>query len=799
MLKTEVSKVVTKEAPKIESYQVEARNIFVTKIIKTAVFGVIGLCVAGGTFFYENSYAKDVVLEASQEFQAFDYNQENVIPGNGLMRFQAEEGEIENVSVSPVSIETKLATENNEYIFDLKAGRLWGNFLISDAGVNIVMDKVVVIPENAAFDLEFDGTKIDLAVYNGDVYVGFLEEGMEIIEYNDKYSSVFSNRMLVPRDTKVQIALSKVDERIDRLFYSKLIKEFKYTAVTAAMQEDEWVKNNKEKDGLYIESVKRDFSSEVIRKGLSSSEGSLAGFVYWAEENLTFIPEKKAQINYERLFSYMDDAIFWAVSGDNEKALNSLGDFYSAKRSLSVSQNELYEEQMSDYVKDLIIFGPGDDQYVLPLNLLLKKFNAGDDKYEIVDNFWNGVYRAMDIGDHETEQAINRYFEYFDVLIDSEADGEKKQMYLSFQNQLFDNLFLRYPLFYKDAYFAIKDTLEEELLNFYPEGQEKEEISQAFISRKIDFLKRLRKHFFDEEVTVQEAKEILSRLVEEVNDLMPSESDSLAVTELFESQLEDIGNFWGYLNSPEYHVSFGVSHEEKYDYYLLEKDKIWSFIDIQSDVLGEEAAVDVSVQDVENAILEYFFSNEQVTNMEVGEIIDVNQRYVEVAGIIGGYGFDATYDRDQQTLTEVYVYGELISEKTIKLDKLLSLFQDRFADLVEEDYTGEEEITEESIAQRRARIYIAEELAAAGFLVEFEDVEVVDMLESIYRVNEIYYVGYENTIITFDYIPQTETATNLYMVVDSKPMVLDGEYTLEQLKDLVIAENDFSEGEKLGR
>jgi len=759
---------------------------FAENVIKVIVFFLVGGAVLAGNFFLENRLA-DGEGFVSDVFTVFDYESENVIPSNGVIRF-ADEDEYGFANLSVV----QSSNEENEYVFNIVSGKIWGDFTISNSKVNIVAGSVVVIPGGASFDLEFDGEKIGLSVFDGDVYVGFLGEGIVVEEYLDQYSSVFMNKILVPRDTQVSIPLKKIAPKLESLLYLKLVKEFKYSAIPSSEKTSTWVEENQKKDSQYHESIEQNLISEIIFKGSSAVDSLMNDFVFWAEENLTFVPEKKYEIVFSHLFEFLDDAIFYANEGDEIASNSSWDDFngYLASLPVSVSGSDDFFNRYDSYIDVFEVFSPTDIQYFILEKLLEKKLLSGRDVYEVLGVFWLDVYEALNSGSVAGEEALNKYYGYLDnFVIGDRSDLEFHKDYITYQNQLFDNLFLRYSVFYRDGYFAMKNVLEQELLAVF---EDDEELSQELISNKIDFLKRLKKFFLDGEIEVTEAKQILSRLVEEVDELMPLDDLDVAVIELFETRLDDIGDFWGYLNSPEYHVSktYGTTHEERYESYLEEKDKIWDFINIQEDVLGETVA-EVTVADVVAEIEAVFFANPDVSEVEVGEILAVDERYINVQGVVGGYPFDAVFDRDKDLLNDVYTYNELVSDRPVKIDNLLALLQERFADLAEVDFGEEEEFTIESVAERAARLFIAELIAGYGFVVEMDDVSVVDELNAIYRVEEIYKDENEDVVMTFDFVMNGEKAINLFLVVKGDPFVLDGEYTLDELASVASAEEDF--------
>lgn len=749
------------------------------RLIKALVFAIVGVGAVVGNFFLEEKLAmgQEIVVPG---LSALAYENENVVPNYGVFRFSLEE-------VAPKPDMKLDVVEGNKYVFVLNEGKVWGNFVVSDADVNILAGPIVVMPNRASFSLNFDGEKLDLSVYNGDVYLGFLSEGVELTSYTDSYNGIFINRLLVPRDTTVSVPVQKVSEELRPLLSAKLSKEFKYAAIPAAERESEWVRDNISEDERLMESFKQEFVSKTISRGATAEDGLLSNFVFWAEERLSFVPEKKFEIAYDHLFSYLDDAVYFANDGQAESSSGSLQKFDSYLANHIVADRSQYNAQFDAYLDKLMLLDAQDKEFSVLIALLEKKFTEGRDVYDVVDRFWSFVYRGMDESDVMAEVALEKYYEYLEKMLAGAGDEDLLKMYLGDQNQLFDNLFIRSSLFFRDKYFEMKNVLEQSLLAAYESGQLQEEWKQVFISNKIVFLKRLKRFFFDGLIEASEAKQIFSRLVAEVDGLMPSDSSDLAVVELFESQLEDISDFWGYLNSPEYHTRlYGSTHEERYVVYLEERDKIWSFINIQEDVLGDAEVADGDTLDVIDEVTAALGEEAEFSDVVVGEVESLDQRYVNVSAVVGGYPFKAVYDRDTGLLKDVVAFDEEISERGIKVESLLPVLQAKFADLADE-LESEEEFTIETSAQRYARIFVAETVAKAGFEAEMENVAIVDAEKAIYRVESVKFSDDSSVIVTFDINMTGEIVNNIFLSMSGKPAVLEGEYTLEELASVVEA------------
>lgn len=693
--------------------------------------------------------------------------------------------------------------EGSEDIFQFKSGHLWADLRLESRSVDIVADRVVLMPENAQFDAVFDDGKLELAVYSGDVYLGFLPPGVAIKEQVDPYSGVFMNRLLVTQGNKVTITMSKVTEEIRPLLYSKLIKEVKYTQISAEQRQQPWVLKNLALDLQDRENRKQEFISNAIFRGASAGEGFLPTILQWTQINLTFIPEKRQKIQLRRLFAYLDDAIFYVNSGDTEKVKQYLNDFdvYIADVEFSSGEDGGFHYYFKEYVDGLNIFEPGDSHYVVGKFLLNSQFLAKDNQGEVVASLWQDVYEAVGRDGDLAKETLDSYYNYLDKYLAVLQMGNDSyyKTFTAYQNQLFDNLLLKYPVFYQDQYFAIKNALEKRYLDLF-KGRDRDEMSQDFIDVKIDFLKRLRKFFLEGEVKIEDAKKIFSRLIAEIDALMPKNKDEVAVIALFEAQLKDISDFWGYLSSPQYQAkTYGATEEERYKNYLSEKDKIWNFIAVREDVLGEKVTKTLTKAEVAQEVKKQLMTFKEVSSAEVGEIEDSEERYVPVNIVIGGYPVEAIYDRVNGLLKEVVVYDEEISKGSVKVEALLAVLQDKFADLSDEELADKdpEAVSIESTAQRYARVYIAKVLTDEGFMADMENVVLVDEDKAIYRVQEVTLLSNESMVVTFDLDMRGEIVTNLFVVNQGEPQLIDGKFTLDELKVFIQADGKIDKGESL--
>ncbi|MBI5754162.1 hypothetical protein HZA40_03410 [Candidatus Peregrinibacteria bacterium] len=752
--------------------------------LKTIVFAAVAAAVVAGTFFLEGTFLNKNEISRTN-FTAFDYKNDNFIPDNGIMRFA--DNSVMNVN----------SIKNKNYVFELKSGKVWSDFTYSSANTNFIVGKVVLIPDQAVFDASFDGSKLELNVYDGDVYVGFLPDNTKIAEYIDPYAPIFINRLLVSRENQLAVPMEKVTEEIRPLLYSKLVKEFKLASLADDLKSSAWAKNNIDKDKKAFATIRQQFDADALYNGTKVREGWMSNFAFWAEENLTYVPEKKQRMYLTHLFNYLDDAIYYADQNLKDKAEASMQAFNNYMLTLSpeVLQGREFTDKFENYIQRLKIFGPGDEEYKLLKALLNQKFLAGKDRYAIVRSFWQDVYKGMSNTDALAEEALNNYYEYFDKTRVKSVD------YLAYQNQLFDNLLMKYPLFYKDGYFAIKTMFENDLLDLYADGQSKDELKQAFVNNKINFMKRLKRFFFDGALSVDQAKEIYKRLFGEISDLMPKDTSGLAVIKLFESQLADMNDFWGYLNAPDYQTSAngGDTNEARYKIYLRDRTSIASFFNVQEDVLGKTSTQNIvqTIDGLANQVKVALQANKDVNNVEIGKINAADQRFVPVKFVLGGYPVEANYDRENDAVKDVKVYKENISDHAVKLQGLLTVLQQKFADLSSkqpQNDTAKETI--ETTAQRFARNYIANTIAGLGFKVTAENVKIIDQLNAVYRVENVVFKEKNDMLVTFDVLMSGEMVTNVFLTLKGQPQTLSGKYSFKEFADLMAAEGEIGKGVK---
>lgn len=774
---------------KIKTTISKLQPYLVGNLFKTVVFASVACLVVVGNFLAERGSA-NIFDTPVVELTSFNYDSDNDVPLNGVVRFASED---EFAFDNSILVE---AYDGGGKLLKVKSGKFWSNFAISDASINLLLGNVVLLPDHAVFDVAYDGSRLTLNVFDGDVYLAFLKDDLVLTGYQDPYSSLLKNKIVISKGMQVDLSVDKVlDERI---LYSKLAKEFKLSPIAGDVLATDWVSSNIKKDILFIESIKNDAFSSIRNKGVSVYDGFVGGFVFDLKNVFTFVPEKQHKVLYDGIFSHLDDAIYY-TSVDNLEESDASFTNFETRPIVDLVDSDEYWDRVDGYVTFLSIFDLEDPEYKVLLKLLDYKLKNNRDVLKVMGFLMRGVYNSVDI-DKEflLIDAVNLYFKNFEATYKVLEKKDFFPEYLAYNNQFFDNLFAKYPAFYKGDFMVKKrDLIELNLLKLYlaDENLDADELKNHFIDRKIVFLSRLQNFFFDEKLSIVEAKDLLKILFSDVNALMPEGSSNLAVVALFEQRLATIADFWGYLNSPEYYASrsYGATHKLRYEVYKDEKPFVATVLGLRDAVLGEDVDTKLSDEDVKQAVKDVFMAVDGVTEFSVGEISDIAQRQIPVKGVIEGYPFEAIYDRDQESVKDVYVYGELVVDRPAKIASLLPLFKDKFADLNEAKMVQDEKATG-TYAERFARMYVASILNDKGFDVTIDNVLVVDKLNAVYRISDVSASGGEQVVLTFDLDMNKEMASNLFLSVKGEPLVLNGEYTLDELYDIAISGGEFSGG-----
>jgi len=723
-------------------------------LVRAVFFAVFcGVLLAGNYFWeqatedYQASYVDSVRYDGNKVY----------LPWNGYIGG--------DTAVPALEVE-----DDESYVFSLGEGRVWGNFEALGSKVNLqVGGRVVIIPSFSDVDVSYDGKSVSISTYKGNTYVGFLSDELTQFKYMNEYDEMFANVLLIPEGMKAEISLDKVGDRLAPLLASKLAKEFSYDYISDESYEDDFVKENLKNGIKFIEALK-EFYRDDFEKIYSSSSGGVSSVFDWLSDNFTVFEGKKEEYVLDELNNYIYKALLTDNASERE----------AVKALFKESGVDLSEKFFSEWFKKLVIFDSSDPEFD-GFKFLIDQANGKVDRLTLL-SLELGAYSDIRSAFESTYGAVEGLFGFTN-------DSVLYKKVLSFYNQIFDIFFMRHAELYQEKYFDMKDRLEKELFAQFKKGWMNKEMRQSFVNSKIGFLKTLRDFFFDEKVEILDARKIMSYLIESINYYMPVETSKTAVIDLFEERLDDIGNYWGYINSVEYSKSalYGSTHKERYEVYLAEREQITGILDVQKDILGTNVVGTSSVGDIVSEI-EVAFKDVGVVDIYVEELDNPQKRFVKVAAVLDGYSFDAEYDRDYKYVKNIYAYGELLTESNVKLSSLGGFLAKKLSSVVEE-VGAQVGGGKETNAQKIAKTIIAKDIIQAGFAASMNDIDILDPVNAVYRLNDVGVEGSGNIKVSFNYNANGGDVENVFVLKNGEGTTITGIFPLVELKDIVLEEH----------
>jgi len=758
-------------------------------LVRMVLVSVLAVLAFVATFALENiSEKKSISTVTELSYRGSRLN----LPS--FAYFNSETSDVNDVLTQ---VSTDISAENSgEYIFKMSNGRAFGNFMNSTLKTNIrVADKVVIIPDFSMFEVTYNeaDSTLYLANFGGNTYVGFLPETVKVDGYVDEYDGMLNNVLLVPAGMRAKIYLNRADDRLKTVLSSKLAKEFSYGRIPYDSEKsvDLFDRKNLDEATKYNETLKA-YQRDTFKVLADQNYGAASKTYDVLSKVLTVFSQKRNSQYLSKLEGVLYDAL---TISDPQKMQDKLliGDLAD----YGVSE-DYYVEFLKRVTSALLCFGSTDSEYNV-LTFIVDESKSQLSFVEFADLITATVSHDIYSGKN-IEQSYKRAYGGVEKLISGVDDAVKYKKTLTFYNEYFDSLISRFPQLYKLEYFNMKGDIEKALFELYYVGQAREEMKQTFVSEKIAMLKGLKDFFFDEKIAIEDARKVMSYLVQSINDYMPAKTSKNAVISLFESELKDVGNFWGYINNVEYAKSslYGTTHAERFKVYLAEKSQVTSILDVQRDILGTDVIVAETPSDVQGEV-ERVLTASGATSVVVEKLKDVQKRYVNVSASLGGYEFNGEYDRDYGYLRNVYAYGQLISESNVKVDALASLLSKTLSDVVANtgldvrkavprDASESAELIAETNAQKIAKTIIAKNVIEAGFNATMEDVDILDPTIALYRINGVSLTGGSNIKVSFDYYANDSIAKNIYIQDGGEGKSIEGEVPFNTLKDIVSNE-----------
>jgi hypothetical protein len=698
------------------------------------------------------------------------------------------------------------------YVFELNQGQVWVNNKLMSSALNVKAGASVLMPGRSAFNVVVDGNNTKLKVFSGHVTVGLVKSDYEADSVIRFQNGNLINSFLVAEGGQATIPLQKVDENVQtfsRLLYSKLIKEFGYSLMDVSLElQNPWISKNIDADKSYIDEVAMKRVSQISSRGLSYSSLDSFGYNFDRTLNdvfdfLTFTDEKKIERLVKNINAHLLDAEYLLTFGRDSEA-NSRLILYKQMIIEEINKRDedfkiMVISQFRKKYADLYFALPDDPLYnaktVLSDLLISQLGHSQEDvaeKLMLIRDYMNYAFALTETDQVLARLSVQQYSKRFTSFVESEKNQIGAVSYLlAEENQIMDNLLKVYPQFYQDSFFAMKRFLEDEWLKLIPEGDAKNEERQTIISTKIDFLQRVKQFFLDEKVVLGDARDIVNRLIVEINDLQPA--TDIGVSSLFALRLKDYGTFLKFLNTTDVSILRGASSKEKYEDYINLQQEYVSIEEVVEELFGEEEEIPViSVEQITDQIVADFESI-GVTNLRLSNMEDINQDIVKVESAkLNGVVFSGDYEWSRKLLSNIQSEGEVVSETAVRIAALEALFPPPEEEEVVEEVVKplpapELESEEVSQAARVAKILLIRKLVKFDIDAKELDITVSNLEEGIFGLREVSLISDPKITVSFTFSNKNNEVSDLIVNTPGGLKKSEKTYDIESLSEIAVS------------
>lgn len=657
-------------------------------------------------------------------------------------------GEVRLAEKTTVSLFAPSSPDDRYHVL-LESGEVWVTTHGAFHPISLyVLGGVVASSDDNAVNILFKNGVVDIFGARNSVRVSFylpLEKPSS--------TPALLNSVLVTEGNQLSVALSKIQTKLEKLLYSKLVKEFQYGPVSAeSLSQNTWLQSQYAKDRDRREFMLKRVVSAIKDRGLAVSDpDSVFMFVMDSLRHvralMTFDSSRQHLRVADELFVHLDDAIFYFATSQQEKGSVRMQLFRTKLQ--EISGDEVLLSLVSDGLWDRFhsygVFIPQDGPLFRvrsELRSVLLSLNSVNYKIsyvrasELIRSYLFDIYQALQFDSSMTRDLLTTYFSSFHAIFTSySADITKYPNVLAEENQLLTQLYLKDPIFYKDGYFQSKFDLEAQWLGLLPEGRDKDEENQTLVASKINLMKKLRFFFFAEKIPVNDASSVLFRLLSDISNAV-YQTDT-AVAQYFKDNLDAQEDFWQYVNSTDFSESkiYGSTHKERFTAFLKNKKDVAEIDTLQSGLLG---TIPLNAPDSKATLddIQKSFDAVGVKSLTISPLLDKDQVQIFIESAeYNGIPFSGIYDRDRNLISDVKVYNETILTASIPLDKLKSIFQVKpQQDASFSAAPASSAKANELRVEKVAKLFLLKKLQELTFSLDVSQIRTVDYAQKLFAV-----------------------------------------------------------------
>ena len=706
------------------------------------------------------------------------------VPGGGEIRLSSQT----KLRLSVVPSETAPG------VLTLEEGQIWTTTVGSRSALTVVVpDGAIAFVEDATLDLSYRDRVATFFAAKHPTRVGLFLPKKDTTSITDV---TLLNSVLVTERNTLMVPVSKIQPKLEKLLYSKLVKEFQYAPMNEAlMKENLWIQKNYSQDNVRREALIAQVLDAVKTRGLSVSDPdsfftSVLQQARGIRSLLTFQGDMKRQHAVNDLAADMDDAMYFYSTSQDEAARQRVEYFFTKLAAKTGDEKFLGEihDALWDRFQTFSIAIPQDGTIFAVRSSLRKSlFQLNTLGYtlsfehasELARSYLLDMYQSLGFDDSITQDLLASYFETFKRLFTTYAgDIAKSPIILAEENQLLTQLYLRDPLFYREQSFQNKFALESEWLKLLPEGRDKNEEQQTLVASKIDLMKRLRYFFFAEKISVTDTSSVLFRLLSDISSAI-YQTDT-AVAQYFKDSIDAQEDFLRYLNSSDFSDSklYGPVHKERFLAFLKNKKDLKEIDNIQEGLLGTISPESKEVKETLSE-LQKKFAAVGVQKLKISPLLDKDQIQVFIESAeYNSIPFSGIYDRDRSYISDVKVYNETILSAAVPLDKLKSIFKVRPQDPMFAAPNVDDEVEVDRV-EKVAKLFLLHTLKEVGFVIDLEMIQTQDYAMKTFRIERAKLPFQKSEIeVSFVFDLVKNLVSDVKVAVLDKDLSMTGTYPL---------------------
>ena len=682
---------------------------------------------------------------------------------------------------------------------ELLSGQVWVNANDS-IDFNVYAGRLWLRPEKAILNLREEVESYEVYVERRLVGINFLEKGaVEAADFSvDTLEDAVWNSFRVAEGLKAHISKNKIDEKLAKLRYSKLVKEFPVSPFTVEdSEENAWFSYNQTRDQELREDFEKtrvDFIRMSGQPGISPDSFYFRlGEMYYAWGDVFVLTEaRKNDFQLQQILTPLTEAEFLLATQKPEEGLAKLA-IFEETLSGSVFQTDLkLREQMRRFLegelRELTWVLPGDDFYPMKesINGFLVKLASADQilSLRFAQNQAK-LAETYDLLDQRERILAKQTLVQFqrDLAGMLEANTEDLAVLrdvLVDTRRLILNLYWQSGLFYDAENFAYLTQLENKILTFYENPEDQLEERLTYINDRLKSLYRIAALIKVNQLDGEEGISLGETLIEESWVLKEAASVQIGVHRYFDDKLNDFALIFRFFDSLEYLALHGTYDAAAFEEFK-EKEKDLEELMRYLLKLEEESPEEVNeplkeTEEQAERAVSRLFTKHQIILRSFMPLPDTNLRLMWLADAeIEGIPFRGKFDRETELIYDLEVAGleeSLTTGVTLnKLGVVLKTLLGIEVEVESPEEVGEEEEEVEPLERTALEEKIVEiilrNLEQYDLLVPNENVILLDISEDLYRLEQVSKLDQPEIIFSFvfnfmeDEVEQVEVETAL--------------------------------------